>query len=145
MYKLDGQDSYRGVARFNDVGKAVIDWPDYADDPINRFAAERLKQWADKVGGTVVPNVAGLPGMRSFSVHPLGGCRMGKDIKRGVCNDVGQIFSPKGGVYPGLRIADASLIPTSLGVPPSLTVAALAEKVSASLVEEILAERAGKP
>jgi len=130
MFKLDSQDSNRGHARFTRDGKAVLDWPDYADDPINQFAAERLKRWAAKVGGTVVPNVAKLPGMRSFSVHPLGGCRMGADVGSGVVDDVGRVFRPDGGVYPGLRIIDASIIPTSVGVPPSLTVAAVAERAA---------------
>lgn len=140
MYKLDGQDSARGVAHFNADGRASIDWPDYLDDPVNRFADARLLEWAHKVGGTVIPNVARLPfpGMRAFSVHPLGGCRMGTDVEHGVCDTEGRVFRPDGGVYPGLRIADASLIPSSLGVPPSLTVTALAERVSESLRQELV-------
>jgi len=141
MYKLDGQDSARGTARFTSEGRAVIDWPDYLEDPINRFAEARLLEWARKVGGTVVPNVARLPlpGMRAFSVHPLGGCRMGTSFDSGVCDAQGRIFRPGGGVVEGIRIADASLIPNSLGVPPSLTVAAIAERVAASLAAELSA------
>jgi cholesterol oxidase len=129
MYKLDGQDSSRGRARFTDAG-AVIDWPDYNQDPVMRFAEERLRGWAALVGGTVIPNVAGLPGMRSFSVHPLGGCRLGRDIDDGVVDAHGRVFDPEGGVYPGLRVADGSVVPSSLGVPPSLTIAALAERTA---------------
>jgi len=135
MYKLDGQDEARGVARFTARG-AVVDWPDYADDPILRFAAERLRAWADAVGGIVIPNVARLPGMRSFSVHPLGGCRMGATAADGVVDDVGRVFDPRGGVHPGLRIADGSTVPSSLGVPPSWTIAALAERIADDLVRE---------
>ncbi|MCB9492226.1 MAG: GMC family oxidoreductase [Dehalococcoidia bacterium] len=135
MYKLDGEDSARGVARFTARG-AVVDWPDYADDPILHFADQRLRAWAEAVGGTVVPNVARLPGMRSFSVHPLGGCRMGATFEDGVVDDVGRVFAPSGGVHPGLRIADGSIVPTSLGVPPSWTIAALAERIADDLVRE---------
>lgn len=136
MFKLDSQDSGRGEARFRRDGKVVIDWPDYADDPINQFAAERLRQWAAKMGGAVIPNVARLPGMRSFSVHPLGGCRMGTGPDNGVVDDVGRVFRPDGGFYPGLRIVDASIVPTSVGVPPSLTVAAVAERAAENMLAE---------
>lgn len=135
MYKLDGQDGSNGTARFT-RGGVVIDWPDYADDPILRFAGERLRQWAAAAGGTVVPNVAHLPGMRSFSVHPLGGCRMGRSIEDGVVDDVGRVFHPGGGVHPGLRIVDGSIIPDSLGVPPSWTIAAVAERIAEDMVRE---------
>jgi cholesterol oxidase len=132
MYKLDGQDSNRGVANLGNGG-AAIDWADYANDPLMKFAEERLEQWARKVGGTVVPNVAKLPGMRSFSVHPLGGCRIGTDVGDGVVDAVGRVFRPDGGVYEGLRIADGSVIRNSLGVPPSFTISAVAERVAASI------------
>lgn len=132
MYKLDGQDASRGTARFTDGG-AVIDWPDYADDPVMQFAERRLRVWAQRVGGRVIPNVARLPGMRSFSVHPLGGCRMGRSVDDGVVDPYGRVFDPRGGVHRGLRIADGSIIPRSLGVPPSLTIAALAERIAENM------------
>ncbi len=136
MYKLDGQDSNRGTANLGNGG-ASIDWADYAEDPLMKFAEQRLEEWARKVGGTVVPNVAKLPGMRSFSVHPLGGCRMGTDVGDGVVDDVGRVFRPNGGVYEGLRIADGSVIRSSLGVPPSFTISAVAERIAASIEREV--------
>jgi cholesterol oxidase len=140
MYKLDGQDAGRGTARFTSTG-VVIDWPDYARDPILLFAERRLRDWATRVGGTVVPNLAHLPGMRSFSVHPLGGCRMGRSLADGVVDDVGRVFDANGAIQPGLRIADGSILPGRPGVPPSLTIAALAERIADSLVAEITASR----
>ena len=47
----------RGTARFT-AGGAVIDWPDYADDPILRFAEARLRAWAELAG--TVTNRKGL-------------------------------------------------------------------------------------
>jgi len=136
MYKLDGQDASRGDARFTPDG-VVIDWPGYAEDPIMQFAAARLRQWAERIGGVVVPNIATLPGMRSFSVHPLGGCRMGTDLGDGVVDSCGRVFDPRGGVHPGLRIVDGSIVRGSLGVPPSLTITALAERIAADLEREL--------
>lgn len=129
MYKLDGQDRAAGEARFGDEGTA-IDWADYMDDPVMRFAEQRLTEWAKVVGGTVIPNIARLPGMRSFSVHPLGGCRMGEGLDDGVVDRFGRVFDPRGGVHEGLRIADGSILAGSLGVPPSLTISALAERIA---------------
>jgi len=140
MYKLDGQDTSGGNARFTSSG-AVVDWPDYVDDPVLQFAAARLRQWADRIGGVVIPDVARLPGMRSFSVHPLGGCRMGRDGLDGVVDAVGRVFDPRGGVHPGLRIADGSIVRGSLGVPPSLTIAALSERIAADLERELATSR----
>lgn len=136
MYKLDGQDESRGIARFDAAG-TVIDWPDYADDPIMLFAEERLREWARRVGGRVVPNIARLPGMRSLSVHPLGGCRMGTSVEDGVVDTVGRVFDPRGGIYEGLRIADGSIFAGSIGVPPSLTIAALAERIAQDLLSRL--------
>ena len=61
--------------------------------------------------------------------HPLGGCRMGKDASEGVADQFGRVFG-----YDGLYIADASLIPSSLGVNPSLTISALALRVARQIV-----------
>jgi cholesterol oxidase len=141
MYKLDGQDECRGTARFLASG-TVIDWEHYADDPILRFAEQRLRRWADRVGGMVIPNVARLPGMRSFGVHPLGGCRMADCVEDGVVDDVGRLFDPRGAVHPGFWIADGSILPGSLGVPPSWTIAALAERIADSLARDVDADRA---
>jgi cholesterol oxidase len=56
---------------------------------------------------------------------------MAKSVDEGVCDEFGRVYdkSKKGEArpyYEGLYIADASLIPTSLGVNPSLTISAVA-------------------
>jgi choline dehydrogenase-like flavoprotein len=67
-----------------------------------------------------------------FSVHPLGGCRMGDDVSSGVVNHVGEVFNPADGKpHPGLLVLDGSIIPTALGVNPMLTITALAERAMA--------------
>ncbi|GMV40763.1 MAG: hypothetical protein AMXMBFR64_24790 [Myxococcales bacterium] len=136
MYKLDGQDQARGVARFED-GRSVMDWEDYVDDPVLTFAEARLRLWADKVGGTVIRDVARWPGMRSFGVHPLGGCRMGRTVEDGVLDDHCRVLRPGGGVWPGLYVVDGSAIPTALGVPASLTIAAVAERAAEAMEADV--------
>ena len=141
MYKLDAQDSGAGYAVFDRQGRSALEWPEFQRDPIMRFAARRLEAWGERVGGTLIADVSTLPGMRSFGVHPLGGCRMGRDLDDGVVDSWGRVFRPGGGHYPGLRIVDASVIPSSLGVPSSLTIAAIAERAAAHMVAEIGASR----
>jgi cholesterol oxidase len=58
-----------------------------------------------------------------FTVHPLGGCAMGRTAEEGFTDHVGQVFG-----HPGLFVADGSLYPRSPGIPPSMTIAALAER-----------------
>jgi choline dehydrogenase-like flavoprotein len=54
--------------------------------------------------------------------HLFGGCVMGKDPARSVCDERGRVHG-----YEGLSIADASAIPTNLGVNPQHTIMALAK------------------
>jgi cholesterol oxidase len=73
--------------------------------------------------------------------HPLGGCRMAKDASGGVVDEYGRVFDKsKTGprpFYEGLYIADASIIPTALGVNPSLTITTLSLRVAKKIIEEI--------
>lgn len=63
-----------------------------------------------------------------ISVHPLGGCPMGDKESDGVVNPQGEVFG-----YPGLRVIDGSILPTSTGTNPSLTIAALAECIASTI------------
>lgn len=61
--------------------------------------------------------------------HLFGGCVMGKDPTRSVCDGQGRVHG-----YEGLVIADASAIPTNLGVNPQHTIMALARLFAEQLV-----------
>jgi choline dehydrogenase-like flavoprotein len=54
--------------------------------------------------------------------HLFGGCVMGRDASSSVCDERGRVHG-----YEGLSIADASAIPTNLGVNPQHTIMALAK------------------
>lgn len=60
---------------------------------------------------------------RLLSAHPLGGAPIATDPTRGVVDHAGNVFG-----HPGLFVADGSVLPAAPGVPPSLTIAALAER-----------------
>jgi len=54
-----------------------------------------------------------------LTVHPLGGARLAANERDGVVDGTGQVYG-----LPGLYIADASALPASPGMPPSMTIAA---------------------
>jgi cholesterol oxidase len=67
------------------------------------------------------------------TVHPLGGCPMADDPARGVVDDMGRVHG-----QPGLYVLDGSIVPTALGVNPSKTIAALAERAAHRLAGELV-------
>lgn len=63
--------------------------------------------------------------------HPLGGCSMAASSAAGVTDDAGRVFG-----HPGLYIADGSIVPRAIGLNPSKTIAALAERAAIKLLAE---------
>lgn len=72
-----------------------------------------------------------------ITVHPLGGCPMADDPAHGVVDDEGKVYG-----YDGLYVLDGSIVPTALGVNPSKTIAALAERGVERLIERLGARSA---
>ena len=65
----------------------------------------------------------------AYASHPLGGCRMADTKDLGVTDSTGKVHG-----YEGLYCIDSSIIPTSLGVNPSLTIAAVSERCAEALI-----------
>lgn len=68
---------------------------------------------------------------RVITVHPLGGCPMGDNDKRGVVDPYGRVFG-----YPGMYITDGAAMPGPVGANPSLTIAAFADRAAEGMIEE---------
>jgi choline dehydrogenase-like flavoprotein len=64
------------------------------------------------------------------STHPQSTCRMGGDPRRSVVNAWGECHE-----LAGLFVADMSVFPTSLGAPPQITTAALADRTAHHVLE----------
>ncbi len=83
-------------------------------DVVNRFAKK-----VDGVPWVGLNDLLDIPN----TAHILGGCPMGGDETAGVVDIDHQVFN-----YPGLYVADGSVVPANLGVNPSLTIAAMTER-----------------
>jgi len=93
---------------------------------------EVLKKLAHRTGGIPMNSIAeSLFGM-STTAHILGGCPMGSSGQEGVVNDRFEVYG-----YPGMYILDSTIVPSNLGVNPSLTITALSE-YACSLIPEKL-------
>ncbi|MGB4267839.1 MAG: GMC family oxidoreductase [Spirochaetota bacterium] len=67
-----------------------------------------------------------------FAFHPLGTCRMGGDSNRGVVDSYGKCFNTD-----NLYVADGSIVPTSLGVNPQITIMALSTRIAEKIAEQL--------
>src|SRR5215218_1312578 len=100
-----------------------------------------MKLFAQKIGkeeeNSLLVPLWDTQSRRQISAHPLGGCPMGDDASNGVVDSLGRVFRGKSGnaKYDGLYVADGSIVPTSLGVNPSLTITALAYRIAFDIVE----------
>jgi len=66
-----------------------------------------------------------------YASHPMSTCRMGTDPETSVVDSTGAAHR-----MPGLRIADASVFPTSLGVNPQLTTLAVSSQIGRGMASE---------
>jgi cholesterol oxidase len=130
-------------------GAIRVRWPAIRDAAAFNLFDTQVK-WLEQLsgssgtGGDILPNPVWqlmpgelerlLPIARgpALTVHPLGGCAMGNGFDDGVVDDLGRVFSPDG-VHPGLVVLDGSIIPTSLGINPALTIAAVALRATEGL------------
>jgi len=70
--------------------------------------------------------------IETMAFHPLGSCRMAADRKLGAVDKYGESFDVE-----NLYVADGSIIPTSLGVNPQLTIMALSAYVAEAISKKI--------
>jgi cholesterol oxidase len=131
-----GHDRAEGEIRLeHDI--ATVHWKDYDRQPSHAELARLMEQYAGAYGGKFRP----FTPARNYTAHPLGGCRMGASAASGVVNHRGQLFDTSVGdesrdVYPGLYMADASIVPTALGSNPLLTITALSERIAELIVSD---------
>ncbi|MFI6073163.1 FAD-dependent oxidoreductase [Actinoplanes sp. NPDC051343] len=87
--------------------------------PIGHEVVRRLAEKIDGFPGGTVGDVFDIP----MTAHILGGATIGDSPERGVVDAYHRVFG-----YAGLHVVDGSAVPANLGVNPSLTITALAER-----------------
>jgi cholesterol oxidase len=90
--------------------------------PVGHEAVRRI---ADRIGGYpggTVGDIFNIP----LTAHILGGATIGDSPSTGVVDAYHRVYG-----YPGLHVIDGSAVPANLGVNPSLTITALAERAVA--------------
>ncbi|MGW0842219.1 FAD-dependent oxidoreductase [Streptomyces sp. NPDC002787] len=98
-----------------------------AAEPVRLPVAEEVaRRYAERIGGAAygwwLNRLLGVP----FTAHLMGGCPLGTDERASVAGPDHRVHG-----YPTLYVADASVIPANLGLNPSLTITALAERAFA--------------
>jgi cholesterol oxidase len=86
-------------------------------------ANEAARVLAEELGGTPVNVIMESMINQSTTAHILGGCHMGTSAENGVIDTNHEVFN-----YPGLFVADGAAVSANVGVNPSLTITALAER-----------------
>ena len=136
-----GHDGSEGKITLDENGYAVVRWPGLNEGEYRRRVQQEFARLATAFRGS-------YRALRAFgdnlvTVHPLGGCKLGDNPDNGVVNQWGQVFDPEApatagrdGIHDGLYIADGSIIPSSLGSNPFLTIAALSERIAERIAAE---------
>lgn len=87
--------------------------------PEGAEAANRLAEEINGFPGSNIGEVMGTP----LTAHFLGGCPIGADAESGVIDPYHRLYG-----HPGISVVDGSAISANLGVNPSLTITAQAER-----------------
>ncbi|MBI2800199.1 MAG: GMC family oxidoreductase [Gammaproteobacteria bacterium] len=119
-----GPDAMDGTVGIRD-GKLHIDFnPD--NSPIYAQTAATFRRMSEVTGKKIFHPKSPI------TVHALGGACMDRDIERGVVGSNGEVYG-----HQGLFIADGSVFPRMPGGPPTLTIAAWAERLGMRLAERL--------
>jgi cholesterol oxidase len=87
--------------------------------PAGHQAVRLLAEEIDGVPGGSWSDVFNIP----LTAHILGGAVLGDSPETGVVDPYHRVYG-----YPGLSVVDGAAVPANLGVNPSLTITALAER-----------------
>ncbi len=126
-----------------DKGNPKIEYPGLKEGSYRQMVFHEFEKLAAAHGGRYKRLKAF--GDNLVTVHPLGGCGMSDDPRCGVVNHLGQVYDGQAAglvdsqsglpyVHHGLYVADGSIMPSSLGVNPLMTISALSEYIAENIV-----------
>ena len=133
VFLMIGRDAADGRMRLTPLFRRLdIRWSKASSAQLFRDLERSANELAQAAGATPFYALEGGPLSTFTTVHPLGGCPMADDPAAGVVDDLGKVHG-----YEGLYVLDGSIVPTALGVNPSKTIAALAERGAHALAERL--------
>jgi cholesterol oxidase len=112
----------RGLFGFKLTSQNDSEHPNATYIPAANETVKRIAQNYGGIEGGTVGDLIGAP----FTAHFVGGCVIGSNQSNGVIDPYHRVYS-----YPTLYIVDGSTITANLGVNPSLTITAQAERAFA--------------
>lgn len=124
-----GLEENPGELRLSRRGKLVHRRDSRRSEDHRRKTMATLGELAAAAEAKLIAPPALVARLLPVTVHPLGGAVMADSAEAGVVDPLGEVFG-----HPGLYVADGSIVPTPTGVPPSMTIAALAERIAENMV-----------
>jgi cholesterol oxidase len=118
------RDAADGVLTLND-GQVFLTWDVHQSRPVMDAVAAVHRKLAIQTAGLPLTALTWTVAQDLITPHPLGGCNMAATAATGVVDHTGTVFG-----YPGLFVADGAIVPKAIGLNPSRTIAALAERVA---------------
>jgi len=115
---------FRKGLRSENTGKKIPSYIPAANEAA-RAMAKKIDGYPQSCITEVLLNVP-------LTAHILGGCTMGTDKESGVIDKYNRVFG-----YKNMFIVDASAVSANLGVNPSLTITALAERAMSYIPEKV--------
>lgn len=140
-----GHDGSEGRITLDEQGSPKISWPGLTESEYRKLIRAEFQKLASAQGGEY--KFLKIFGDQMISVHPLGGCNMSDDPRRGVVDHRCQVFDATYGgdidqstamprVHDGLYVCDGASLPTSIACNPFLTISAIAERTAELIAME---------
>jgi cholesterol oxidase len=120
----DGTISWKNGAMF-------LDWNVSASEPTMDAVVDTHTKLARRAGGLPLVPLTWTAAKDLITPHPLGGVRMGASAAFGVVNHMGEVFG-----YKNLFVTDGAIVPKAIGLNPSRTIGALAERCARLIADQ---------
>jgi cholesterol oxidase len=127
-----GMDAADGSLKLSTRGSVEVVWKHTRSRQVLKEIERGMRELSRNLQGRYVPSPLALfPLRKLLTAHPLGGCVMSESSDSGVVNEFGEIWD-----HPNLYVADGAIIPSALGVNPSATIGAIAERIAEHMVND---------
>jgi len=110
--------------------RLYLDWDPAKSEAAVDAIVEMHRKLSAATGGTPIVPPTWTLAKSLITPHPLGGCAMAGSPERGVVDHKGEVFG-----YPNLYVCDGSVFPRAIGVNPSRTIGAIAERTAKLIIK----------